>query len=86
VSASRSRRSREPHLLAHFDVIVDGERQRCRGAEDLDVVGDHLDVAGGDARVLVALRPLLDGAGDEQAVLRAQLVGDVLTHHHLHDA
>jgi len=40
----------------------------------------------GDAGVLVALGSLLDGARDQQAELRSQLVRDLLAHDHLHDA
>ena len=45
----------EPGLLPHVDVVVDRERQRRGGAEHLDVVGDDLDLAGGQVRVGVAL-------------------------------
>ena len=47
---------RQPRLLPHVDMVVDRERQRGRGTEDLDVVGDDLDLAGGQVRILVALR------------------------------
>ena len=66
--------------------VVDRERQRCGGAEDLDVVGDDLDLARGDRGVLVAFRPALDRADDLEAVLGAQLVRDVLADHDLDDA
>ena len=65
----------ETGLLPHLDVIVDRERQRCRGAQNLDFGGDHLDLTGGDLVVALALRAVLDGAGDLEAVLVAQVVG-----------
>src|SRR6185312_17208838 len=76
---------RETYLLTDLDVVVDRERQRSGGAEDLDIVGDDLDLAGRDAGVLVAVGTFLDGADDLEAVLRPQLVGDLLADDHLDD-
>ena len=45
-------------------------------------VGDDLDLAGGQVGVLVALGPRGHLAGDLQAVLRAELVGDLLVADH----
>ncbi|MDF1523953.1 MAG: hypothetical protein P1P87_14205, partial [Trueperaceae bacterium] len=64
------------------DVLVDRERERRGGVEDLHLGGDHLDVTGGEVRVLVALRPGGDLTGDLDAVLRPQLVGHLLVAHH----
>ena len=78
---------REPRLLPHLDVLVDLERQRRGLVEDLDAVGDHLDVAGGQGRVLVPLRPAADVARDAQHELVAQAVGDgFVADHDLDDA
>ncbi len=77
----------EPRLLPHVDVVADRERQRRRGAEHLDVGGDDLDRAGREVRVLVALLARGHLAGDLEAVLGAQLVGDrLVADHDLDDA
>ncbi len=68
----------EAGLLPHVHVVVDGERQRRGRAEHLQVGRDDLDLAGGQGGVGVALGPDVDGAGDLDAVLVAQGVGDVL--------
>ncbi|GAA3095804.1 hypothetical protein GCM10020001_009950 [Nonomuraea salmonea] len=59
-------------------VALDGERQRRRLAQHLDRVGHHLDGAGGQLGVLVALGPHPDLADDLHAVFGAQVVGVVL--------
>src|SRR5690606_35311359 len=76
----------EPSLLADLDVLVDRERQRVGGRQDLHRVGDDLDLTGGDGRVLVALGASLHRADDLDAELVAQLVRDVLAHDDLRDA
>ena len=77
----------EAGFLAHFDVLVDLERQRIGGVEDGDLLGHDLDLAGGQRRVLVALGALGDGADDLQHVLVAQAVEDLFfADHHLGDA
>ena len=53
---------------------VDGERQRVRLAEDLELVRGDLDLAGGQLRVLVAGRPAANLAGDLHAELGPQRV------------
>ena len=45
----------QPRLLPHVDVLVDRERQHRARVEHHDLVGDHLDLAGGHVRVGVAL-------------------------------
>ena len=47
----------QPGLLADLGVLVDLERQRGGRVEHLQLVGDHLDLAGGDVRVDLALQP-----------------------------
>ncbi len=78
----------QPDLLADLAGavagVVDGEGQGGGRTEHLDAVrgGDHLDVTGRQARVLVALRTRGHLTGDLQAVLRAQLVRDRLVADH----
>ena len=69
-------------FLAHFDVLVDLERQRFGGVEDDHLVRHDLDLAGGQGRVLVALGALGDGADDLQDVLVAQAVEDLFLADH----
>jgi hypothetical protein len=77
----------QPHLLAGLDVLVELERQRRRLVQHLDPLGDDLDLAGRQLRVLVARRPAADHAGHPEAVLGAQRVRDLLVpDHHLDDA
>ena len=64
----------EPDLLPHVDVVVDRERQRRGRVQHLDLVGDDLDLAGGQVGVRVALGTGADLAGDLDAVLAAQAV------------
>ena len=80
----------QPRLLADparvLGVVGDLEGQRGRGVEDLDVGHDDLDLAGGQVRVGVALRPGAHLAGDGQDVLGPQVVGDLLADDDLGDA
>ena len=46
----------QARLLPHLDVLVDGERQRRRDAQDLELRDDHLDLTGGQLCVGIALR------------------------------
>ena len=59
-------------------VGLDRERQRRRRREHLEGGGGDLDLAGGQLRVLVALRTAADLTGHEHAVLVAQVVGLLL--------
>ena len=78
----------QPRLLADLDVLVDLERQRRRLVEHLDLLGHDLDLAGGQARVLVALGPLADRAGRPEARTRCAARGPtvLVADHHLGDA
>ena len=77
----------EPGFLTDFHVLVNLEWQRCGLVEHDDLLRYDLDLAGGQVRVLVALRPLLDRADHLQHVLVAQGVEDfLLAHHNLGDA
>ena len=81
----------QPGLLADGDPLVDLERQRGGGAEHLELGGDHLDGAGGQVGVRVALGPQRDLADDLDAVLVAEVVRagglqHLVPHHHLDDA
>ena len=64
----------EPDLLADLGVLVDRERQRRRLRQHLERRDRHLDRAGGQLGVLVALGPHHDLADDLHAVLGAQSV------------
>jgi hypothetical protein len=72
----------EAGFLAHFHVLVDLERQWVRGVQDRNVLGDDLDLTGGKRRVLIAFRPLGNGALDLQDVLVAQAVEDLFLADH----
>ncbi len=76
----------QPCLLTHLDVIVDRERQGRRLTEHLDLIGDDLDLAAGEIRVRVALGAHGNLAGDLDAVLVAQGVGDLFAYDDLDDA
>ena len=77
----------ETGFLAHFNVLVDLERQRVGGVEDGDLLGHDLDLAGGQRRVLVALGALGDGADHLQHELVAEAVEDLFfADDHLGDA
>src|SRR5690606_17655124 len=68
----------QPDLLRDAGVALDRERQRRGLAEHLDRVGHHLDLAGGQVGVLVALGAHADLADHFHAVFGAQVVGVVL--------
>ena len=72
----------QARLLADLDVLIDLERQRRGGVQHDDLIGDHLNLAGGQVRVLVAFRAALDGALDLQHELIAQRVEVLLVAHH----
>ena len=64
----------EAGLLADGHVAVDLERQRRARVEDLESFGDHLDLAGRQVEVGVALGSAPDVPGDLDDELVAQLV------------
>ncbi|MCY1222952.1 hypothetical protein D9M72_350610 [compost metagenome] len=77
----------EAGFLAHLDVLVDLEGQRIRGVEDGHLLGDDLDLAGGQRRVFVTLRTLRHRTDDLQDVLIAESVKDLFfADDHLGDA
>jgi hypothetical protein len=66
-------------------VLVDLERQRRRLAEYVQLRRGDLDLAGGHVRVHLVRGPFAHLAGNGQAPLVAQVVGQfVLAHHDLH--
>ena len=78
----------DPDVLADVGAALDGERQRVGLAEHLDRLGDDLDRAGGQLRVLVPRRAQPHLAGHPDAELGAQVVRDCLVAapDDLHDA
>jgi hypothetical protein len=65
----------QPGVLADGDMLVDLEGQRRRPVEHLQLGDGHLDLAGGQVRVRVAVGTGLDHPGDLNAELVAQIVG-----------
>ncbi len=81
----------QAHRLAQI-VVVDLERRRGRGVEHLELVRQHLDLAGDQVGVLGAGRAAAHLAGDAQAELVAHALGGgkglgaVRVADHLHQA
>jgi hypothetical protein len=65
---------REPHGLREA-LLVERERRRGGSVQDLDLVREHLDLAGAQRGVGRALGPRAHPAGDGNAVFVAQLLG-----------
>ena len=76
----------QPGVLADLDVLVDWERQRCCRRQDLDRLGDDLDLPGGEFRVLVSRRAHPNRARDSDAVLGPEIVRGFVVQDHLDDA
>ncbi|GAA1338408.1 hypothetical protein GCM10009611_05870 [Arthrobacter roseus] len=68
----------QTRFLAHLDVFIYLERQRLRCAEDLDILGDHLDIAGRQGSILITGWPLLYRSGDLQDELIAEGIEGLL--------
>ena len=77
----------EACFLAHLDVLVDLEGQRIGGVEDGHLLGNDLDLAGGQCRVFIALGALGNRTDDLEHVLVAEPVEDLFfADHYLGDA
>ncbi len=76
----------EPDVVAGGHLVVHRQRQRRRLGEHVQLGRGHLDLAGGQLRVLVALGPAGHLADDLDAVLVAQRVRVLLAEHHLDHA
>ncbi len=74
----------EADHLVDLDAVVELERRRLGGVEQLDLALPHLDLAGGQGRVPGALGACPHDADHPHHVLRAQLRGAV--DHALHEA
>ena len=73
----------ESDVVAGLDLVVHRQRQRRRLGEHLQLDDGHLDLAGGQLRVLVAGRAAGHLADDLHAELVAQRVRIFLAEHHL---
>ncbi len=73
-------------VVGRGDRVVDRQRQRRGLGEHGQLAGDDLDRAGGQLRVLVAVRAGADLADDLHAELVAQRVRVLLAEDHLHHA
>ena len=73
----------QPDVVTGLDLVVHRQRQRRGLGEHLQLADGHLDLAGGQLRVLVALGAAGHLAGDLDAELVAQRVRVLLAEHHL---
>ena len=67
----------QAHVLGGVDAVLDLERGGLRGVEDLELVDEDLDVAGGHLLVVLALGTLAHDAGDLDRPLGADVLGGV---------